>query len=356
MSCPHRVVSLVNATIPGNPDQIINAEVSAILGLPPLPEPAVGDGEISAPRMEGNVRRGLATELDVRGEREGTSRSSSGSGPFDLSILCTLVSDANHLLKDTYPVDQRLVDALLWDVKVRRVCWWCFSLSAASSSAVVLVVLVVLAVRRSVRSKSVVGLKGMRHMHFFLNRFFAGSVYFFARTPQTTKFCGVFPQCLCFVELLFYPKPIALVSAEYRRALPNLAYARRVLRQYNLPDKSVGRILMNRNHGTKTSGAVLANERTRWADCAYHRKKTGFHLESSQRGRRVSERPPRATANWRLRPRHRIGAGRQEAASNVSHYLRRASGHVRRHPGSRVSVCAYVHLIVYVCVCLCTFE
>lgn len=111
MSCPHRVVSLINATIPGNSDQILNDEVSAILGLPPLTEPSVGDGEVGVRRMEG----------DVQGEGEKMSRSTSAIGPFDLSVLCTLVSDTNHLFKDTYPVDQRLVDALLWDVKVRRV-------------------------------------------------------------------------------------------------------------------------------------------------------------------------------------------------------------------------------------------
>lgn len=40
-------------------------------------------------------------------------------GAFDLSVLCTVVSDVNHLLKETYPADQRLVDTLLWDVDVR---------------------------------------------------------------------------------------------------------------------------------------------------------------------------------------------------------------------------------------------
>ena len=46
--------------------------------------------------------------------------SGGGKGPFDLSVLCTAVSDLNHLMKSTYPVDSRLVDALMWNVDVRR--------------------------------------------------------------------------------------------------------------------------------------------------------------------------------------------------------------------------------------------
>lgn len=117
MPCPRKVVSLINATIPGNPDAILTAEVSASLGLTPWPR---AEGEDHTPDGAGWDDSGWRdlVESDLRERDDGGG---GRLGPFDLSVLCTAVSDVNHLLKDTYPVDPRLVDALLWSVKVRLV-------------------------------------------------------------------------------------------------------------------------------------------------------------------------------------------------------------------------------------------
>ncbi|CAM9261583.1 unnamed protein product, partial [Hapterophycus canaliculatus] len=61
-------------------------------------------------------------------DHDGTGR----AGPFDLSVLCTAVNDANHLMKATYPVDPRIADALLWDVDVS--IWNIHSVEAAFRS------------------------------------------------------------------------------------------------------------------------------------------------------------------------------------------------------------------------------
>lgn len=152
LPCPHEVISLFNATIPENPYQILNATVSTALGLPPLRGaassdpgeqiPATGEGEHGTEglkedpsRMRDGVRRRLRRAREPRdgeagsgrelvgmgfgdGERLSGSGIGRGAGLFDLSVLCTAVSDVNHLMKSTYPVDPRLVDALLWDVQV----------------------------------------------------------------------------------------------------------------------------------------------------------------------------------------------------------------------------------------------
>lgn len=141
LPCPHKVISLFNATIPENPYEILNATVSAALGLPPLRGAAPSDeggteGLKEDPaRMRDGVRRRLRRAREPRddkagsgrelvemgfgdGERLSGSRIGRGAGLFDLSVLCTAVSDVNHLMKSTYPVDPRLVDALLWDVQV----------------------------------------------------------------------------------------------------------------------------------------------------------------------------------------------------------------------------------------------
>lgn len=135
--------------IPGVPGEILNAEVSAALGLPPF-SPHEEDFVEAEGEGVGGTRRGLRPRRleEEAGEEggpmltlSGTSSedevgeggaeaagasavggSGGGKGPFDLSVLCTAVSDLNHLMKSTYPVDSRLVDALLWDVDVRRAC------------------------------------------------------------------------------------------------------------------------------------------------------------------------------------------------------------------------------------------
>lgn len=89
--------------------------------MPALSEAQRENRKTGVSEKEDGVRRGLATTLDVQGTvGEGSAKGGGGGrDSFDLSVLCTLVNDVNHLFKDTYPVDKRLVDALLWNVKVR---------------------------------------------------------------------------------------------------------------------------------------------------------------------------------------------------------------------------------------------
>ena len=65
---------------------------------------------------------GLVGGAGVEEESDGDKSTRRAEGeekrPFDLSVLCTVISDVNHLMKPRYPVDPRLVDALLWDVDV----------------------------------------------------------------------------------------------------------------------------------------------------------------------------------------------------------------------------------------------
>lgn len=168
------MISLFNATIPGNSEEILNVTVSAALGLPPWPEdiqgaPPDGEGDklriadaVSEHQRVGGAQDGLRRKLRAKqefidieaelggsGVREPSLRplEENGAGDseeqifkrelaemdkvgdekterrarvFDISVLCTAVSDVNHLLKVTYPVDPRLVDALLWNVEVRH--------------------------------------------------------------------------------------------------------------------------------------------------------------------------------------------------------------------------------------------
>lgn len=148
LPCPNRVVTLDGNYLPDVPGQIINAKVSAALGLPPWPlaadehTQAGGGGKHQRKRRVRELRsRGLeegekerqsvgltlsskedaAEKGEDRGRLVGTARGggTGSEGPFDLSVLCTVVSDVNHLMKPTYAVDPRLVDALLWNVGVR---------------------------------------------------------------------------------------------------------------------------------------------------------------------------------------------------------------------------------------------
>lgn len=129
LPCPHRVVTLDDNYMSETPSgEILNAEVSAALGLPPWSredeQPASnpdGDGKRSRIRgLAGSAGSADGVGVEVReegqalvGEKRGERR-----GPFDLSVICTIVADVNHLIKPTYPVDKRLVDALLWNVTV----------------------------------------------------------------------------------------------------------------------------------------------------------------------------------------------------------------------------------------------
>lgn len=132
--------------MPEVPGEILNAEVSAALGLPPF-SPDEQDYREKERGGLGGARRGLRPRWleEEAGEAGGpvlslsagdgdgswvgeggavagapaVGSSGGGKGPFDLSVLCTAVSDLNHLMKSTYPVDSRLVDALMWNVDVR---------------------------------------------------------------------------------------------------------------------------------------------------------------------------------------------------------------------------------------------
>lgn len=163
LPCPHNVVTLNDNYMPDVVGEILNAEVSAALGLPPFSpiaeghaqeegggpgrtrrrlrarslggeekehavlslETSVGDGGGSAGGAGGEGGAGGAAVVRSGG-------GAGGKGRFDLSVLCTAVSDLNHLMKPTYPVDQRLVDALLWNVDVRELCTSIFFLSAVA--------------------------------------------------------------------------------------------------------------------------------------------------------------------------------------------------------------------------------
>ena len=72
-------------------------------------------------RLEEGEEEGSRSSVSVSltGSVEGAGgEEGGGKGLFDLSVLCTVISDINHLMKPRYPVDPRLVDALLWDVDV----------------------------------------------------------------------------------------------------------------------------------------------------------------------------------------------------------------------------------------------
>ena len=121
LPCPNKVVTLDGNYIDGL-SSVLSAEASASLGLSPRPSSSerLGGGGGGAILMEEE-----AMEADGEGEGMGIvmgigNRHAERDGPFDVSVLCTAVSDVNHLLKPSFPVDRRLVDALLWDVKVRR--------------------------------------------------------------------------------------------------------------------------------------------------------------------------------------------------------------------------------------------
>lgn len=99
--------------------------MSTALGLPPWPreDEQAPDGVGNRTRIRGLAgSRGLAGEVgvEIREEGRGIAGDEEGErkGPFDLSVICTVVTDMNHLMKPTYPVDPRLVDALLWNVTV----------------------------------------------------------------------------------------------------------------------------------------------------------------------------------------------------------------------------------------------
>lgn len=133
LPCPNNVV-ILDGHYTNDTTQILDAETAASLGLSPLPYPdrraltgeqirrvrARSGGEFtrteSEPRFLGDEEGGEVRQ--GTGDGNGNNRHKD-DGPFDLSVLCTVVSDVNHLMKPTYPVDSRLVDALLWNVEVR---------------------------------------------------------------------------------------------------------------------------------------------------------------------------------------------------------------------------------------------
>lgn len=129
LPCPNKVV-ILDGHYTNDTTQTLDAETAASLGLSPLPYP---DNRALTGEQIRRVREFTGAEPEPRdlGDEEGgnigqgtgdgndnNSRRNS-DGPFDLSVLCTVVNDVNHLMKPTYPVDSRLVDALLWNVKVR---------------------------------------------------------------------------------------------------------------------------------------------------------------------------------------------------------------------------------------------
>lgn len=120
LPCPHQVVSIYNATIPGTPGHILNPTVSEALGLPPW-TPAVhrqmeektAENNVALKEEKGGRERKLVS-LDIsRGHRGGLVEM---DGLFDISVLCTVYTDLQKLFGDGK--DTRLVDALLWNAKV----------------------------------------------------------------------------------------------------------------------------------------------------------------------------------------------------------------------------------------------
>lgn len=128
LPCPNKVV-ILDGHYTNDTTQIIDAETAASLGLSSLPYPdnrALTEEQIRRVRARSRGEF-TGTESEPRGlgdEEGGEIGQGTGdgneNGPFDLSVLCTVVNDVNHLMKPTYPVDSRLVNALLWNVKVRR--------------------------------------------------------------------------------------------------------------------------------------------------------------------------------------------------------------------------------------------
>lgn len=124
LPCPHQIVSLDHALTPGDPYKfdIINSTVSYSLGLPPW-KPAIPEGKTSADGEDksaqadvgDDMRRRKTVSLEFR--RAGDER----KRLFDVSVLCTIFKDLEALLGDRHPMDPRLVDALLWDVKVSSI-------------------------------------------------------------------------------------------------------------------------------------------------------------------------------------------------------------------------------------------
>lgn len=99
LPCPHQIVSLEHAIIPGDHYLMVNSTVSESLGLPPWTENQIDQGSGAL-------------------ERE-----SEPGQLFDISVLCTAFKDLGILFNARHPIDPRLVDALQWNVKVSsRLC------------------------------------------------------------------------------------------------------------------------------------------------------------------------------------------------------------------------------------------
>lgn len=128
LPCPHQVVSLHNATIPGIPGHVLNSTVSESLGLPPR-TPDVPHRQMEEQTAESNfvLKEGRASperklvSLEIsRGHSD--VREETSDGLFDVSVLCTVFTDLRKLFADG--TDARLVDALLWNTKVTYQRYW----------------------------------------------------------------------------------------------------------------------------------------------------------------------------------------------------------------------------------------